>query len=144
MTDTPNPSLSKNSAEKLDDQAVLKAVTALCGPDRAARSQIRKGLKRLLASDDWSTAIGRLERMGLSAKHFRGPLLDILSIPGDLVLLRNGDGEFSLVYRMEQRWQYLGEDGAPLSAEVNVESGADVEAVVLEMPRAADKSGGFA
>ncbi len=144
MIDIPQPSSLNDSVGKLDRQTVLTAVTALCGSDPAVAGQLQKGFKHLVTADDWAAAIGRLEGMDLSGKHFRGPLRDVFHLPGELVLLKNGEGYFSLVYRMEQRWHYLGEDGMPLPEEVNVEGGAEIEAVVLEMPRGADKSGGFA
>jgi ATP-binding cassette subfamily B protein/ATP-binding cassette subfamily C protein LapB len=85
-----------------------------------------------------------LDRLGLSARHFTGPLQDALHIPGDLVLLRNGESGFTLLHRMEQRWLYLGKDGAPLPAEMTPEEGGDVEAIVMNIPQPRDKSGGFA
>ena len=144
MTDTSHPSPSNDPVDTLDGQAVLTAVTALCGPDPYAGALLQKGFRRLVASDDWSAEIERLERLGLSAKHFTGQLQDALHIPGDLVLLRNGENGFTLLHRMEQRWLYLAEDGAFLPNEVNVEAVDNVEAVVMSIPSPKDKSGGFA
>jgi ATP-binding cassette subfamily B protein/ATP-binding cassette subfamily C protein LapB len=143
MTDA-LPSPVNDSVGRLDRQTVLTAVTALCGLDRTAATLLKKGFKRLVSSDNWSTEIIRLERFGLSAHHFSGSLQDALDIPGDLVLLRNNANGFKLLYRMEQRWQYLGKDGAPLSEEVNIEGGDAVEAIVMNMPQGKDKSGGLA
>lgn len=132
-----------NSAGKLDTQSVLTAVTALCGPDRAAAAQLQKGFMRLVSSANWSTEIVRLERLGLSARHFTGLLKDALDIPCDLVLLRNAEG-FMLLHRMEGRWQYIAKDGVPLPEDVTVGGGNSIEAVVMSIPKAGDKSGGFA
>ncbi|MFZ2949589.1 MAG: ATP-binding cassette domain-containing protein, partial [Desulfuromonadaceae bacterium] len=120
------------------------AVTALCGADRAAAAQLKKGCKRLVASANWSTEIRRLERVGLSARYCAGQLRDALDIPGDLVLLRNGEGGFTLLHRMEQRWQYLAKNGTPLPEEVIIGGGDSIEAVVMSRPLAGNKSGGFA
>lgn len=145
MTDTSNPPPTKEEhPERLDSQPVLKAVTALCGPDPYAGALLQKGFNRLVASNNWPNEIERLERFGLSAQHFSGQLREALHIPGDLVLLRNSETSFALLHRMEQRWQYLGEDGSPLTEEVNLEGEDSIEAVVLSMPQASDKSGGFA
>ncbi len=144
ITDTSHTSPSNDSVGKLDRQAVLSAVTALCGPDRAAAARLQKGFKRLVASDNWSNEIVRLDRFGLSVRYFAGQLRDVLDIPGDLVLLRNTEGSFTLLYRMEQRWQYLAKDGVPLPEEVMVGGGDSVEAIVMSLPKAGDKSGGFA
>lgn len=144
MTDTSHFFPPDDSAEKLDGQTVLSAAIALCGLDHAAAAQLQKGFTRLTASVDWSAEIVRLERLGLSAKHFSGPLRDALDIPGDLVLLRDTESCFKLLYRTEQRWQYLGENGEPLPEEVNIEGGDNIEAVVMEMPRVGNKPGGFA
>lgn len=144
MTDISHTSPSNDPVRKLDSQAVLTAVTALCGPDRAAAAQLQKGFMRLVSSDNWSTEIKRLEQVGLSARHFVGKLRDALDIPGDLVLLRNSESAFSLLHRMEQRWQYLAKDGVPLPEEVNVGGEDSVEAVVMSIPRTGNKSGGFA
>jgi len=45
---------------------------------------------------------------------------------------------------MEKRWQYLAKDGAPLPEEVNIGGGDSIEAVVMSIPKARGKSGGFA
>ncbi len=143
MTDTSHTSTSNKSDKKLDKQAVLTAVTALCGTDRAAAAQLQKAFKRLVASGNWSTEIVRLDRFGLSARHFAGQLRDVLDFSGDLVLLRNENG-FKLLHRMERRWQYLAKDGVPLPEEVMVGGGNTVEAVVMSLPKGKHKSGGFA
>lgn len=141
MTDTSLPS----PASKLDNQAVLKAVTALCGPDRAVAAQLQKGFTRLVASADWSAESKRLEQLGLTARYFSGPLRDILDIPGDLVLLRleEGDG-FKLLHYMEKRWQYLAEDGVPIPKEVKNDSGENFEAVIMNLPKSKNQEGDFA
>lgn len=144
MTDTSHASPSNPSAGKLDRQALLKAATALCGPDRAAAARLRKGLKGLAASRRWSAEIKRLEGLGLAARHFSGRSQDLLYIPGDLILLRDPESGFSLLHRIEQRWRYLAEDGAPLPEEVVVGAGDSIEAVVMSMPKGRNKSGGFA
>ncbi len=143
MTDTSHTSTSNKSDNKLDKQAVLTAVTALCGTDRAAAARLQKVFKRLVASGNWSTEIVRLDRFGLSARHFAGQLRDVLDFSGDLVLLRNENG-FKLLHRMERRWQYLAKDGVPLPEEVMVGGGNTVEAVVMSLPKGKHKSGGFA
>src|SRR5512133_3168996 len=104
MTDTAQSSPSNDSAAKLDKQAVLTAAAALCGPDLAAAALLQKGLRRLVASADWSAEIRRLEQMGLSAQYFSGTLRDALNLPGDLVLLHNTANGFTLLHHMEQRW----------------------------------------
>ncbi|HEY6871082.1 MAG TPA: ATP-binding cassette domain-containing protein [Geobacteraceae bacterium] len=144
MTDTSDAISSIDSVGKLERQAVLTAVTALCGPDRAAAAQLHKGCKRLVASGNWSSDIKHLERFGLSARYFAGPLRDVLHIPGDLVLLRNSESGFTLLFRMEQRWQYVGRDGSPLPEAVIAESGESVEAVVVSVPKDPRRAGGFA
>jgi ATP-binding cassette subfamily B protein/ATP-binding cassette subfamily C protein LapB len=144
MTDTPHSSPLNGSAGKLDRHGVLTAVTALCGTDRAAAAPLHKGFKRLVSSGNWSAEIRRLERLGLTARYFTGQLRDALDIPGDLVLLRNNEGGFTLLHRMEQRWQYLAKNGSPLPEEVIIGGGDSIEAVVMSMPQAGNKSGGFA
>jgi ABC-type bacteriocin/lantibiotic exporter with double-glycine peptidase domain len=144
MTDTSHTSPLNDPVEKLERQAVLTAVTALCGTDRAVAAQMQKGFKRLVSSGNWSSDIMQLERSGLAARYFSGQLRDALDIPGDLVLLRNSENGFTLLYRMEQRWQYLAKDGVPLPEEVNFEGGNPIEAVVMSLPKGKHKSGGFA
>lgn len=143
MTDNSPTSPTNEPVGKLDRQTVLKAVTGLCGLDHVAATLLRKGCRRLVASDNWSDEIEPLERVGLSVRHFTEPLRDLLDIPGDLVLLRDNSG-FRLLHRMEKRWQYLAEDGTPVPEEVVVEDGGAVEAVVMSMPPSRDKTGGFA
>ena len=144
MTDTSHSITANDPVGKLDSQAVLTAVVALCGPDRAAAARLKKGFKRLVAANNWPAEIVRLERFGLSARTSTGSLQDVLDLPGDLVLLRNSESGFKLLCRMEQRWQYLAKDGSPLPEEVVTESGDCVEAVVIKMPQPGDKSAGFA
>jgi ABC-type bacteriocin/lantibiotic exporter with double-glycine peptidase domain len=144
MTDSSHNSPPNDSIEKLDKQAVLSAVTALCGPDFAAATLLQKGFRRLLASADWSAEIKRLDQMGLTARYVAGPLQDVLAIPGDLVLLRNTENGFMLLHRMEQRWHYLGEEGVPLPEEVDSGGGDRIEAVVMSLPKTKNQSSGFA
>ena len=144
MTDIALPSPTNDSAEKLNSQTVLSAVTGLCGSDRTAAAQLQKGFLRLVASADWRDEIKRLEQLGLSARYFTGPLREALEIPGDLVLLREAANGFTLLHRMEQRWQSLAADGTPLQDEVNISDGENIEAVVMSMPQTKDNSGAFA
>jgi ATP-binding cassette subfamily B protein/ATP-binding cassette subfamily C protein LapB len=144
MTDNSHAAPADHPAGKLDRQTVLTAAAALCGPDRAAAGRLRKGFKRLVAAQDWATASKRLERLGLAARYFTGQSKDVLYIPGDLVLLRNMEGGFTLLQRVEQRWRYLTEDGTPLPQEVKLAGTNPVEAVVLRIPKGKNKAGGFA
>lgn len=143
MTDNSSAAPSPDPTGRLDSQAVMAAVAALCGPDRPAATQLRKAFTRLVAAGNWSSEIPRLERLGLAGRHFTGSPRDLLYLPGDLVLLRNGES-FTLLQRMEQRWHQLAADGALLPGEVRLAEGESVEAVVLTMPKATNKSGGFA
>ena len=143
MADTSHTSPPNDSVGKLERHAVLTAVKSLCGPDRAAAALLQKGFKRLVASADWSAEIMRLDRSGLSTRHFDGRLKDALDLPGDLVLLRNSGSGFKLLHLMEQRWQYIAGDGFPLPEEVALEGGDSVEAVVMSIPKGKNKSGGF-
>ncbi len=142
MTNTSETPLPENSCIRLDKQAVLTAATALCGSDRAAAALMRKGFKRLVSSGNWTSEIERLERFGLSARYIAGQLRDVLAIPGDLILLRNPESGFTLLHRMEQRWQYLAADGTPLPHEVTSEGEDVFEAVIMRMPEAKHASGG--
>ena len=144
MTDIALPSPTNDSAEKLNSQTVLSAVTGLCGSDRTAAAQLQKGFLRLVASADWRDEIKRLEQLGLSARYFTGPLREALEIPGDLVLLREAANGFTLLHYIEQRWQSLAADGTPLQDEVNISDGENIEAVVMSMPQTKDNSGAFA
>jgi ATP-binding cassette subfamily B protein/ATP-binding cassette subfamily C protein LapB len=144
MIDTYRPAPANDLVRRLDGSTVLTAAAALSGSERSIAAQLQKGFKCLVSSADWSSEVARLERLGLSARHFSGLLRDALNLPGDLVLLRNGDAGFSLLYRIEQRWEYLAEDGTPLSEEVDIEGAESIEAVVISMPPGQDKSDGFA
>ncbi|MBU0483656.1 MAG: ATP-binding cassette domain-containing protein [Proteobacteria bacterium] len=144
MTDTSPIAPVNDFVGKLDRQAVLNAVSALAAPDPVAMAPLKKGLNRLTASTNWSAEIVRLERLGLSARHFFGPLREALELASDLVLLRNNDDGFALLHYMEKRWQYLGADGLPLPVEVVVDDGDKIEAVVMNIPIGSDKFGGFA
>jgi ATP-binding cassette subfamily B protein/ATP-binding cassette subfamily C protein LapB len=140
MTETTH----SDPAARLDKQSVLAAVNALCGPDRAAAVLLQNVLKRLLASADWPKEIKQLDRFKLAAYHTVGRLQDTLDIPGDLVLLRNGEDGFTLLHLMEQRWHYIGKDGTPFPHEAVVSSRDRVEAILLTIPHTSSSSGGFA
>ncbi|MBU0480776.1 MAG: ATP-binding cassette domain-containing protein [Proteobacteria bacterium] len=144
MTEPVHPTPPEAPAKTLAGQAVLQAVSALCGPDRELASRWQKGFRRLVTSADWLSEIPKLEHDALSARHFSGPLKEVFGIPGNLILLRDGDNSFSLLYRIEHRWQYLAEDGSPLPEKVSPADEQNVEAVVLNMAPSEDKSGGFA
>jgi ATP-binding cassette subfamily B protein/ATP-binding cassette subfamily C protein LapB len=144
MTDTSHTPSSNDSIGMLERGAVLTAVTALCGPDHAAAAQLHKSLRRLIASDNWSEETTQLERFGFPARYCAGALREVLDIPGNLVLLRNIDGGFRLLHRMEQRWQYLAADGVPLPAEVHTDGQDRFEAVVMRKPEAKHTKSGFA
>lgn len=144
MTETTLPFPTNDFVGTLDQQTVLAAIKALCGPDRATAELLLKGFQRLLPSTDWPDETKQLDRLGLPARYFSGPLRDALDMPGDLVLLRNTGDTFTLLHRMEQRWQYLGGNGSPLTNDVNIEDEDPVEAVMMTIPQVKDKSGGFA
>jgi ATP-binding cassette subfamily B protein/ATP-binding cassette subfamily C protein LapB len=144
MPNSSHSSPPNNHAGKLDRQAVLTAVNALCGNNRAVAAHLKKGFKRLVDSADWSAEIIRLERCGLLARHCVGQFRDVLNFPGDLVLLRNTRDGFTLLHRIEQRWQYLAKDGVPLPEEVNIGNGENIEAIVMSVPKDKHTSGGFA
>ena len=143
MTATADNSPTNDPVGNLDRQSLLKAVAALCGTDRVAAELLKKFFKSLVASVDWAAEIKRLERSGVPARYFAGKLRDILNFPGDLVLLRHSEGSFTLLYQMEQRWQYLSENGTPLPDEITVDGEDSFEAVIMKMPQAANRSGGF-
>jgi ATP-binding cassette subfamily B protein/ATP-binding cassette subfamily C protein LapB len=144
MTDIALPSPANDPAEKLNSQTVLTAVTGLCGSDRLTAAQLQKGFLRLVSSVDWPNEIKRLEQLGLSARYFNGTLQDALDLPGDLVLLRSEVNNFTLLHRIEQRWQSLSKDGTPLPEEVDSSAVESIETVVLSLPRAQNTAGGFA
>lgn len=132
------------SVKNLDKKAVLAAVTAQCGLDQAAAALLQKVFKHLVTAGDWSTATNKLERYGLAARFYTGQLRDVLLIPGDLVMLRNSDSSFTLLHRIEQRWQYLAASGVLLPEEVLINGNDNVEAVMMSMPKTDKQSGGFA
>ncbi|PLX80175.1 MAG: hypothetical protein C0616_08930 [Desulfuromonas sp.] len=144
MTEETQSEVLLPPTEVLDAQAVLASVAGLCGLDHVAASLLVKGLRRLVTSEDWASEIRRLERVGLSASHMTGVLHDVLDMPGDLVLLRGEEGKFSLLNRMERRWQYLDANGEPLPIDVKSDDGTEVEAVVIKMPQDGFQSRGFA
>ena len=145
MTDTSHTPPSNNSPTgKLDRQGVLSAVTALCGSNRPAAAKLLKGCKHLVTSGNWQAEIIRLNRIGLSARYCAGRFMDALAIPGDLVLLRNGGNGFTLLHRMEQRWQYLGKDAVLLPEAATIGDEESIEAVVMSIPKPEHTSGGFA
>lgn len=144
MTDTSYTPLPNESAHMLEKQAVLTAVAALCGSDRAAAAQLRSSVKSLAASADWAREVKRLERRGLSVRYVTGQLEDVLDNPGDLVLLRSRENRFTLLHRMEQRWQFVDKDGAPLPGQAVTAGGDSVEAVVMGMPKESRVPGSFA
>jgi len=123
---------------------VLAAIAALCGTDRIVSAQLLKGFRRLVSSEDWSSELIRLKRLGISALNPTGQLCEVFELPGELVLLRVSSNEFRLLHRMEQRWQYLAADSSPLAEEVNIDDAKAVEAVIFKIPQTNDKSGGFA
>jgi ATP-binding cassette subfamily B protein/ATP-binding cassette subfamily C protein LapB len=134
---------TNGSVVELEKQAVLNAVTGLCGTDQATAVILQKACKRLVNSDDWTAEITMSDRLGFPARNFTGQLRDVLNIPGNLVLLRNGESRFRLLHRIEQRWLYLGEAGTPLTEEVCLESGENIEAVMLDIPKGEKRAGGF-
>jgi len=143
MTENAVP-LGNDAVGRLDRQAVLTTATALCGVDRAAAERLLKGVRRLLDSADWSAELKQLDSFELAPHHAVGLLGDILDIPGDLVLLRCGEGGFRLLHHREQRWLWLGENGLPLPAEVPVNSGEQIEAVIMKVPTTGVQTVGFA
>jgi ABC-type bacteriocin/lantibiotic exporter with double-glycine peptidase domain len=144
MTENTHIPPFNNSFARLDRQTVLSAVTALCGPDRAAAAQLQNIFKHLVVSADWSTEIKQLDRFELAAHHTVGRLQDALDIPGNIVLLRDEEGGFTLLHLMEQRWHYLGKDGVPLPEEVIISDKDNVEAVIINMPNLGIRSVSFA
>jgi len=144
MTDSANTSPQNDPVNLFDRQAVLTALAALSGPDRATSAKLEKVFKRLVDSADWSKEIGKLDQFELAVRHIFGKLHEVLDIPGDLVLLRRENDSFQILHRLEQRWHYLGENGFPSPAEVITGSSDSVEAVIMRMPQRGSQTGGFA
>lgn len=143
MTQTTQTAPPSPSAEKLDKTMVLQAIAATCDAARPVEKQLRKGVRRLLSSSRWAQDVSRLERAGLIARHFEGPLCEVFNFAGELILLRASDASFRLLQCSEQRWQYLTRDGSPLSLEVNLQGQVRVEAVILKRPPVDEKMGGM-
>ena len=144
MNASPQISASDISSSLLDGPSVLAAAAAVCGVDRVGAVPAKNVLTRLLVADDWALAVKRLNQAELPLRHHVGPLRGVLEIPGDLILLRRGEGTFALLGWLEQRWQFLGGDGTPLAIDVTGAVDADGEAVALQLPRAGGMASGFA
>ncbi|MBV5340236.1 MAG: ATP-binding cassette domain-containing protein [Deltaproteobacteria bacterium] len=130
---------------KLDKHALLATTDILCGANKAAASLLRTVFKRLVANTkNWSKQAKRLDHLGLAARYVTGPLREALLLPGDLALLQIAEDSFMLLHRHEGRWLLIGPDGSPLPDAVDVDSDVYVEAVVMRMPLAKVKTGGFA
>jgi len=145
MTDNSVSTATTPPINKLDRQALLAAADVLCGANKAAASLLRTVFKRLAVNTkNWPKQAKRLDRFGLAARYVTGPLREALLLPGDLALLQIADDSFMLLHRHEGRWLLIGTNGAPLSDMVDVENEMYVEAVVMRMPLAKVKTGGFA
>jgi ATP-binding cassette subfamily B protein/ATP-binding cassette subfamily C protein LapB len=143
MPDSAHTPRATSPTGTLDSESVLAVVTAHCGADRAAAARLRKSFQLLLGSDDWRSAVTRLDRPGHGVRYGAGPLRDILDLPGELVLLRHDGQGFSLLSRQEQRWLYLGRDGLPVPGEDVAAEGGTFEGVVMRMPEAGRQPGGL-
>jgi ATP-binding cassette subfamily B protein/ATP-binding cassette subfamily C protein LapB len=124
-----------DALKPLDGQTIISMAATLCGIDHAAAGKMKRGLLRLVSTEDWSSEIAVLERLGLSARYHSGSLHEALELPGDLVLLKNNEGAFLLLSRLENRWQYLDKDGSPLPEVVDLENDESLEAVILQRPK---------
>ncbi len=143
MSDNCNDVPGASVAATLDGDGVLAAIIPLFAADRAVVNNLHKGAKLLVRSKEWQKEVTRLERLGIPARYFSGAVRDLLDLPGDLVLLRQGDSGYGLLQRLEQRWMHIGADGSPFTGEVCVAEADGIEAVVMNMPKARAK-GGFA
>ena len=133
------------TVNKLDKQALLIAADVLCGANKSAASLLRTVFKRLATNTKtWSKQAKRFDRLGLAARYVTGPLREALLLPGDLALLQITEDSFMLLHRHEGRWLLIGTNGAPLHDVVDIENEMYVEAVVMRMPLAKVKTGGFA
>lgn len=142
MTDT--STMSGEKAVHLSADSVLKGVATLYACNRSVSATLCKLFAVLLVSKEWSDEVGRFGRPVLAASCFSGELVDALNLPGDLLLIRSGADSYLLLHRMENRWQYIDEDGSPLSAGVRIESGNPVEAVIVKISRSGEEGVGFA
>jgi len=129
--------------QELSHAAVIKATAALFDVSRGAGDSLQKGIKRLLASEDWAHEVEALARLGVTAHYAAGSFAENLSLPGDLALVRAEQGGVNLLRYTEGRWLYVSESGEPLGG-VALESEEQHETVILQAPLARDKSGGFA
>lgn len=116
-------------------ETVLAATAALFAADRTFSGQLRPWLQKILAAGDRAVSDDRLNRGDISAQSVTGTLNDILTRPGDLVLLRRGDS-FALLYRFEQRWHYLDRNGSPSVVPVNRGDETLTDALVIAVPKA--------
>lgn len=122
---------------KLDKAELHNAIKGLCGSHRSVAAMLGMVCKRLAArTGNWPRQVRRLNFLRLSARYIAAPLHEVLHLPGNLALLQVTEDNFMLLHRTEERWQLIGADGHPLPVQVDVNSDAYVEAVVLQMPDA--------
>lgn len=119
----------------LKGQDLSGAVDALCGLNRAAASMLHVILKPFIGPEtNWEVQASRFSRLGLSLNYMKGPLRDVLNIPGDLVLVRKTGNSYALLHFSEQRWFLIGKDGIALPEPVDADDAFPLEAVMLRIP----------
>jgi len=126
----------------LNRTGVEKAVAALCEVSTVAGTALKKGVVRLLLSEAWASEMDALSRLGLTVQYASGALSEILSLPGDLILVRLQDKSYRLLHYEEGRWSYLAENGEPL--QFDPDDDGELEAVAFCMPSGSEIPGGFA
>jgi ATP-binding cassette subfamily B protein/ATP-binding cassette subfamily C protein LapB len=136
MTEVSSAAIPNAIAHGLDLDAVLTAITGLCGADRTAAARLRLALGQLVTkTNNWPAQAKRLEHEGLAAHHLESSLREILELPGDLALIRLYAGGFLLLNRTLNRWQTLNAFGQPISDVPDSAGESLAEAVVMRIPR---------
>jgi len=82
----------------LTDQDVLVAVKALCDQHAINANQLVNAIQSLInQTDNWASQVGQINSDGLTVQYLKSNLSDVLSLSGEIALLKLSNTGFILL-----------------------------------------------
>ncbi len=118
----------------LSQQDVLAAIEALYGNRPNDARNLQQILNALTSSKiDWSAQVKKLSFDGVSARHLKSTLNQVLALPGELALLQLENGGFILFHWQNRQWHTVNALGEVLAVVPETAGSAITEGVVLKI-----------
>lgn len=123
----------------LSQQDILAATSALYGNNPNDAKKLLQVLSTLTSSKaDWPTQVKKLSLDGISGRHLKSTLNEVLALPGELALLQLENGGFILLHWQNRQWHTVNALGEVLAVVPETAGSSLTEGVVLKITQKAE------